>query len=556
MLYEFPDGFLFPFYGTTFHAAMVNSDGNLTFRGDDVASDARDEQRFLSGLPRIAPLFTDLDPGERGTVRAEFNSGIMRFIWEDVPEFSPEEGKPGNTFSVALFPNGNVWFGYGAISLTTDIDGTQAVVGLSRGESGPSSTTDLSESPIISVGDESIHEAFLSNTFFDLSNQQLLFVVDEAPTGELTASPNPVSVCDGSALGRTTLSWNFPGVERTEIRLGSPVGALLSVAGSSGSVETGSWVRDGTVFYLVDGADGSVLASEVVRLDMLGCGIRLTADPNPVQTCAEISSVTLTWEAPGTNTVEIRLGSPDGVLFLQGPGTGSQQTGNWVENGTIFYMLNADNGGVLATETVSFDRIGCPAILSADPNPIQVCDGSGVGETTLEWESDGSSVTEIRIGSPGGQLFVQSNINGSVRTGKWVTNGMEFYLVNGTSQAVLASETVFHSQQGCPANIQVTFSPNPVSKGTFGECEGNYCYSVSLKEVNGVSATLLAMIVDGQDIADLIVDFFGTTRITPFGSLSVNIVHSRSSGFSTWEFVNIDANGNTNSSSGTVQLLQ
>jgi len=219
-------------------------------------------------------------------------------------------------------------------------------------------------------------------------------------------------------------------------------------------------------------------------------------------------------------------------------------------------MLNVDNGGVLATETVSFDRTGCPALLSAVPNPIQVCDGSGVGGTTLEWKSDGSSVTEIRIGSPGGSLFVQSNINGSAPTGTWVTHGMEFYLVNGTNQAILASETVFHSQQGCPANIQVTFSPNPVTKGAFGECEGKYCYRVSLREINGVSATLLEMIASGQNLTDRIVDFFGTTRIAPFGSLNADIVHTTSSEFSTWEFVYIDANGNTNSSSGTVQLLQ
>ena len=159
MLYEFPDGFLFPFYGTNYHAAMVHTDGNITFRGEDIASTARDEQRFLSGFPRIAPLFADLDPTQGGTVRAEFNSTdrIMRFIWENVPQYQEEQrpfppgatstvppvrgpergGRPGNTFSVSLFSNGNVHFGYGVISLTT-VDGTQAVVGLSRGGSEPS----------------------------------------------------------------------------------------------------------------------------------------------------------------------------------------------------------------------------------------------------------------------------------------------------------------------------------------------------------------------------------------------------------------------------------
>jgi len=456
MLYEFPEGFLFPFYGTNYHAAMVHTDGNITFRGEDIVSTARDEQRFLSGFPRIAPLFADLDPTQGGTVRAEFDSTdrIMRFHWENVPQFSESGGRAGNTFSVSLFPTGNVHFGYGAISLTEAADGTEAVVGLSRGGSAPSKTVDLSESPtgVIGVGSESIYEKFPSNTNFDLHTtniRQLLFVVDEDPKGELTASPNPVSACDGSDLGRTTLSWSIPGTEAVEIRIGSPVGSLVGGGGSSGSIETGSWVKDGMVFYAVDSKDRSVLASEVVHVNSSGCGISLTA--NPVQTCANVSSVTLTWASPSTNTVEIRVGSPGGPLVFGGI-TGSKPTGNWVTDGMTFYMVNANNKRTLAKTTVSFDRTGCRASLSANPNPIQVCDGSGVGQTTLTWELGSSSLAEIRIGSPDrfqGRLLGQWRTSGSISLPKWVSNGMAFYLVDSINQAVLAGETVFHTTQNC-----------------------------------------------------------------------------------------------------------
>ena len=479
MLYEFPEGFLFPFYGTNYHAAMVHTDGNITFRGEDgkdIISTARDEQRFLSGFPRIAPLFADLDPTQGGTVRAEFNSTdrIMRFIWENVPQYQEERGRPGNTFSVSLFSNGNVHFGYGVISLTT-VDGTQAVVGLSRGGSEPSKTVDLSKSPtgVIGVGSESTYEKFPSNTFFDLENKQLLFVVDEAPKGELTASPNPVSVCDGSDLGRTTLSWNIPGTEAVEIKIGSPVGSLLGGGGSSGSIETGLWVTDGMVFYAVDSADRSVLASEVVHINSLGCGIRLAAIPNPVQTCDNVSSVILTWASPSTNTVEIRVGSPDGPLFSGGI-AGSQPTGNWVTNGMTFYMVNANNKRTLATKTISFDRTGCAAQLSADPNPIQVCDGSGVGQTTLTFDSRGlPHYLSVRIGNPlaGGQLPIQEHQllivsnqpKGFARTGNWVTNGMVFYLSGyfEGEHTKLASETVFHTTKDCPEDRVPPRSPFP-----------------------------------------------------------------------------------------------
>jgi len=311
------------------------------------------------------------------------------------------------------------------------------------------------------------------------------------------------------------------------------------------------------VFYLVNPENRGVLGTLIVHLSDSQCSQIFSAEPNPVRVCdgSGLGQTTLRWNVPEISQIEIRISSPGGPKVGTGSSAGTIQTGRWVRNGMVFYLIDSISRNTIATTTVSITSSGCPRLV-ATPNPIEVCDGSGVGETTLEWESDGSSVTEIRIGSPGGQLFLQSNTNGSARTGKWVTDGMAFYLVNGTNQAVLASETVFHSQQGCSANIEVRFSPNPVSRGAFGNCEGNYCYSVSLREVNGVSATLLGMIASGQNLTDRIVDFFGTTRITPFGSLSVDIIHTTTSEFSTWTFLYIDANGNTNSSSGTVQLLQ
>ena len=66
--------------------------------------------------------------------------------------------------------------------------------------------------------------------------------------------------------------------------------------------------------------------------------------------------------------------------------------------------------------------------LTADPNPI-VSDGSGLGETTIAWSTKASR-TELHIGSPGGKLFADGGSKGTARTGKWVNNGMTFYLQN------------------------------------------------------------------------------------------------------------------------------
>ena len=139
MLYEFPEGFKFPFFGEVYTQVVVNSDGNLTFGiGDGKVGDARTEARFLSGPPRIAPVFADLDPSVGGEIRAVENSDSIKFLWDAVPEFDPDVLRPPNTFSVQLFLNGDILFDYGQTDLEPDSSltypqGLQAVVGVSPG---------------------------------------------------------------------------------------------------------------------------------------------------------------------------------------------------------------------------------------------------------------------------------------------------------------------------------------------------------------------------------------------------------------------------------------
>src|SRR5687768_12826203 len=45
------------------------------------------------------------------------------------------------------------------------------------------------------------------------------------------------------------------------------------------------------------------------------------------------------------------------------------------------------------------------ATIKADPNPIQVCDGTGLGITKLTYSAEGPTQVEVRVTSPnGGQL--------------------------------------------------------------------------------------------------------------------------------------------------------
>jgi hypothetical protein len=97
------------------------------------------------------------------------------------------------------------------------------------------------------------------------------------------------------------------------------------------------------------------------------------------------------------------------------------------------------------------------ATFKADPNPIQVCDGSGLGVTTLQYTSDGPAAVEVAVGSPNGVggILAHAGPNGTAKTGRWVTDGMVFYLqdVSGgrssTPENTLATVTVKVTNAGC-----------------------------------------------------------------------------------------------------------
>lgn len=76
----------------------------------------------------------------------------------------------------------------------------------------------------------------------------------------LTASPNPIPVQPGID-GVTTISWNAPSASVIQVRVNSPGGALFTDNINAGSMATGAWVTDGTVFYLQDASSGNPTAA-------------------------------------------------------------------------------------------------------------------------------------------------------------------------------------------------------------------------------------------------------------------------------------------------------
>ena len=99
--------FGFTFFNQQYDRVFVNSDGNLTFTEPDTASTQRSVSRFLTGPPRLAPLFADLDPSTGGRVLAFGDAGRFSVTWCGVHQFERPETA---TMQITLLADGRSKF--------------------------------------------------------------------------------------------------------------------------------------------------------------------------------------------------------------------------------------------------------------------------------------------------------------------------------------------------------------------------------------------------------------------------------------------------------------
>jgi hypothetical protein len=116
-------------------------------------------------------------------------------------------------------------------------------------------------------------------------------------------------------------------------------------------------------------------------------------------------------------------------------------------NDTVFF--DVDKGAAVVPRTTQNQgntgpqpttREAPTATIKAEPNPIRVCDGSGLGITTISYTLSEQEVIEVHIDSPDGPLFARQGISGTATTGKWVSEGMVFYLQDVSSGKSLTAE--------------------------------------------------------------------------------------------------------------------
>ena len=103
-------------------------------------------------------------------------------------------------------------------------------------------------------------------------------------------------------------------------------------------------------------------------------------------------------------------------------------------------------------------------------------------------------------------------------------------------------------------NLSLTFSPNPVSRGS----DGNWTFTLTVRETGGVGVTLTKLLVGGQDYTSLISSFLGTNRVAANQTISTSVAGT---GYTApvsvvWQVTGNDDSGHSGLTwSGTVQLL-
>jgi uncharacterized protein (TIGR03437 family) len=161
--------FTFPFFGGGYQALWVDSNGLLTFTGPDIDYSGS-YGHFVSGLPAIAGLFTDLDPSQSfpsqssGGARVLAEAARVVVTWSQIPLAGSTGLNAVENFQMRLYPDGHIELAYHAMdSLATLVD---AVVGVTPGGFAAVSLADFASVP--SGTFEGVAEVFASSDGIDV----------------------------------------------------------------------------------------------------------------------------------------------------------------------------------------------------------------------------------------------------------------------------------------------------------------------------------------------------------------------------------------------------
>ncbi len=193
-------GFAFPFYGASYPELYLNSDGNITFGEPDDKTVPRDKARFLTGAPRIAALYADMNPSASGKVSwGKTDPSTVFLRYHKVKRF---DGGGFGSVTVTLTAAGQITLGYGNVS------GSGYVIGISKGGAGNNANeSDLAGGNFAYGGSNALFEEFSGGKTFDLANATVTFSPEDGP------APPPAEVVLGLGDDDTAgipIGFDFP----------------------------------------------------------------------------------------------------------------------------------------------------------------------------------------------------------------------------------------------------------------------------------------------------------------------------------------------------------
>jgi hypothetical protein len=245
--------FAFPYYGTAQSAAFVNSDGNITLGEADKASTERDLARMLTGPPRIAPFFADLDP-TMGTGKIFVNAAADQYTvtWCGVRGFDSTRTV---TVQATLLPDGSVEMKFDDATNIFD-----SVVGISPGHTTDVVLTDLTAGN--ASGSGAIAERFAQATSLDTLAVGRKFYATHADNFDQILLWTDQPLIKGAFAYEVTLANEVKGI-------GQDVYDTSRVAGSAGRLRSlvvmdwvGKYPDDPTQKFLGENNTLSVMGQE------------------------------------------------------------------------------------------------------------------------------------------------------------------------------------------------------------------------------------------------------------------------------------------------------
>ena len=165
----FSNGFTFNFFGVNYSNVFIGSNGSLTFGSGSASYSNGVPGDLVQGLPRISPLFGDLNPSSGGSVYYQQTANSFSATWLALREYGSSNV---HTFRVTLFANGQYLIQYGDMTTTS---GRRFGVGVTPGGAAVYESVDFSEAAGTAPTGPAIYEVFNSMPSFDLENQLIVF---------------------------------------------------------------------------------------------------------------------------------------------------------------------------------------------------------------------------------------------------------------------------------------------------------------------------------------------------------------------------------------------